>query len=351
MAVGYAAWALHAEHVRPCTRRALQVLRVFSLGVPCILAACQSRLGSFVGRNQGLDASPRAAVSDGGVPSGLDAGGDGGISAGDASTSGAVGGSFDGGDAGGAGPDGAVRTSDAASRWSQDAALDAGARGDGGRDASTENSQAWPLGDSRDAGKGDAGGSVATGTGAAVVIDGDISEWPRGIWTELSHRLDFAEAATTELAAACAWQMSDDELFLAVVVRDDVHHNEHGGFDIWKGDSLQVAFDVGQSRLPYDWEYGVALIDGELEVHRWLSSDAALGKTFPAAVVRWGDITVYELRFVSARLGVTSFEEALVRASVAINESDGYERTAALELAPGIVEPEKSKAEFVTLTW
>jgi hypothetical protein len=60
---------------------------------------------------------------------------------------------------------------------------------------------------------------------------------------------------------------------------------------------------------------------------------------------------VYELSFSPTRLGLTSLSEAVLRASVAVNESDGYGRTDALELVPGIVEPAKSKSEFVALSW
>lgn len=332
MAAGYAPRALHRTHVG----RWVWVL----WGAPGVLS-CETTLGAL---SPEIDAGHADAGSgdggrgfDAGNPPSHDAG-----ALGDAQASSVV------GDA--ALPDAAVTRDAGVVGDGAVGELDAGdaaALFDGGRDAAVVNSQAWPL---SDAGSGDAGGAASTEAGA-VIVDGDISEWPRGIWTELPHLVEFAQAGgSSELRATCAWQVHAGNLFLAVVVRDDVHENSFGGFDIWQGDSVQVAFDVGEGRSPYDWEYGVALVNGEVEVHRWLSTDADLDH-FPAAVSRWGDVTVYEMQFAPVRLGLTSLDAAAVRASVAVNESDDNQRTRALELTPGIVETEKSKAAFVKLSW
>lgn len=334
MAVGYATRALHREHVR----RSVWVL----MGAPCALA-CETTLGGLAAQ---VDASAREAggqsfASVGDARDSVDAGTFGNV--GDAGASAVL----DGAVLDGAVLDGAISVDAGAvgAAVELDAADEAGLPA-GEVDAAVVHSQAWPL---TDAGL-DAGAGESTDA-PAVVIDGDISEWPRGIWTELQHRVEFTQPArSSELRATCAWQVRGSNLFLAVVVRDDIHDNAFGGFDIWKGDSVQVAFDVGEDRSPYDWEYGVALVNGSVHVHRWLSSDAKLDH-FPAAVTRWGDVTVYEVQFAAPRLGLTSFDTALVRGSVAVNESDGNDRVSALELAPGIVESEKSKTAFVQLPW
>lgn len=323
---------------------------VCAFGAPCVLAACQPSLGSLVGRDQSGDAGSDSGPGEDAAARAPDAG--------DAGTP---------ADAGGRTAEGSLADAALQSQASLegDAAVDAAARApsDGGtdvthvvdassNDAGSTNSLEWPLADASVERYGDSGVVEVTQGVTRGTVDGDISDWPKGIWTELRHRVDFTESTSSgELTAACAWQAYGDDLLLAVVVRDDIHDNEHGGFNIWNGDSVQVAFDVGQARMPYDWEYGVALIDGKVDVHRWLSTDAALGEEFPAAVTRSGGVTVYELRFEPSRLGLASFQDAVVRASVAVNDSDGSGRTGALELVPGIVEPDKSKSEFAVLSW
>lgn len=213
--------------------------------------------------------------------------------------------------------------------------------------------QDWPFAEATDGGTADAGQELSVDHGTAIDVDGDVGEWVNSSWTPLTHRRAFSETIhyDSELAAVCAWRQWDGHLFLALVVRDDVHDNTYGGYDIWKGDSVQVAFDVGQGRHPYDWEYGFALVDGEVEVHRWLASDARLTSQFPAAIRRWGDTTVYEVGFSPESLQLETFDGARIEVSLALNESDHGERALALELAPGIVQPEKSKADFMRLTW
>lgn len=347
MAVGSAARALHREHVGLSTRR--RWLTVWVTSVCCLSAACQMQLGSLGG---GVLDAPEAGAHASDAGRELDAGRE------SASVDASV--SSDAGvrDAATArvGIDAGSR--DAAVDHDDSAPSDASTMVDAAvhRDSATDagdDSQAWPLDEARGSIAGDAGAELFVGSGVAVIVDGDISEWPRGAWTELGHRVSFVNeaGASGEFDAVCGWQVTGEDLFLAVVVRDDRHDNEHGGFDIWKGDSLQVAFDVGQGRSPYDWEYGAALVSGQTEVHRWLRSDAVLNEQFSAAVTRRGEVTVYELRFTPTHLAIPSFEGVSLRVSVAVNESDGYERTGAVELAPGLVETEKTKAEFVTLTW
>lgn len=315
-----------------------------------MLLACEPKLSSWVGRNERGDAASFDAAApvpaDGGVgaPEGGVPGDAGGVTPPDAAT-------LDGGP-----PDaGLDATADATPFDVRDAQIeDARAPLEAGpRDAASAHSQAWPLADSSVQGRSDAGDGFAVGRDAVIVVDGDIGEWPRANWTELTHRVVFEGApdGAPELAASCAWHLYDGALFLALVVRDDVHSNQHGGFDIWKGDSVQIAFDVGEGRSPYDWEYGVALADGAVEVHRWLSSDADKSGAVAAAVARWDNLTVYEVRFLPRDLGLTSFEPGTVRTSVAVNENDDDARTTALALVPGIVEAEKSKAAFLSLVW
>lgn len=212
----------------------------------------------------------------------------------------------------------------------------------------------WPFDGAAPAGF-DAGSSAVEVAKTPIVVDGDISEWPDGIWWPLLHLVHWGDATSArtedDLSAVCAWRVWQRRLYLAVVVRDDIQTNHFSGFDIWKGDSLQVAFDVGHGRVPYDWEYGFALVDDGIEVHRWLDRDGQLGADFPAAIEHRGGITVYEIGFDSESLGMDSMASGALRVSIAVNETDSGERTDALELAPGIVETEKTSSNFITIAW
>jgi hypothetical protein len=296
---------------------------------------CQARLEQFVGHNRRAGTDPERGDAAGFTDASADAGrarwGDSGLDA---------------------DVEPPMRQDAAAINAAEAGAEVVDAQVEGGLDAMAHD-QDWPFTEVRQAPPRDGGHGVTVDAGVAIHLDGDVADWVNSSWLDLAYQTDFGAITgkRTELAAVCAWREWRGHLFLAVVVRDDVHDNTRGGYDIWRGDSVQVAFDVDQGRLPYDWEYGFALVGGAVTVHRWLASDAQLTAKFPAAIRRWGDITVYEVEFAPENVQLDAFESAGLGVSVALNESDEGERTLALELAPGIVQSEKSKAAFVRLTW
>lgn len=185
-----------------------------------------------------------------------------------------------------------------------------------------------------------------------VVIDGDNSEWSNDGWFAIAtpdSSIGEPESSR-DLSAVGAIRWNTTRLYLAVVVMDELHVNDAGGYDIWGGDSVQVAFDVGQGRLPYDWEYGFAATSRGLNAHRWREGDADVTQELAFAVRRYAELTVYEVAFEPRHLGVSEFPVEGLRLSVAVNDNDGKQRSAAIELVQGIVGHKRS-ADFPFAQW
>lgn len=187
---------------------------------------------------------------------------------------------------------------------------------------------------------------------ANVTIDGDNSEWSDQGWVSIAtpdSSIGEPESAQ-DLSAVAAFRWDAARLYMIVVVMDELHVNEAAGFDIWGGDSVQVAFDVGHGGAPYDWEYGFATTSHGLIAHRWREGDADLSEEMAFAVRRYAGLTVYELAFEPQHLGVNEFPTEVLRLSLAVNDNDGTQRSAALELVQGIV-GYKSAARFASAEW
>lgn len=173
----------------------------------------------------------------------------------------------------------------------------------------------------------------------SLAIDGAFDDWPDCAWTEL--------AGDANLSATFAVGLDRDNFYLAVRVADDVFsQREHGG-DIWRGDSVQFAFDPlgDRSRGRYgsdDYEYGMAKVDDESILWRWqgpaqrrpgLVSEAEL-VVLPAS----GE-TRYELRLPLAQLDpFLPLASARPGFTLVVNDADGGERERVLEWTPGIAQ-------------
>ncbi len=82
-------------------------------------------------------------------------------------------------------------------------------------------------------------------------------------------------------------------LYFAMEVRDDLHFNKFSGKDIWRGDSLQVAFDPLTNHIsgkhefdPDDVNFVLALADGKTGLHVVKEPGKGLEKQILRSVVR-----------------------------------------------------------------
>ncbi len=140
-----------------------------------------------------------------------------------------------------------------------------------------------------------------------------------------------------DLAAAFECSYDRDNLYLAVTVTDDVfHQTETDIANAWRGDSLQLAFQLPDSESAARTELDAALIGGKaLTLVREAQGDRS--KTPASVIDRNGRTTVYRLTIPAPLLGVKAFEEGmLLTAAFLVNDNDGDGRKGFLAWGEGI---------------
>jgi len=78
------------------------------------------------------------------------------------------------------------------------------------------------------------------------VIDGQLSEWTGGQSYSSFYMVynDPGWDGTADLAAVWRLGWDEDNLYIAVEVRDDIHVQNQTGNQIYRGDSLDMQFDT-----------------------------------------------------------------------------------------------------------
>ncbi|MBN2493657.1 MAG: beta-galactosidase [Deltaproteobacteria bacterium] len=178
---------------------------------------------------------------------------------------------------------------------------------------------------------------------AGIEVDGELADWGPEGWIALGPESWVgAEALGTgdlEVRAALRW--TPQGLFAAVEVEDDIHDNVHAPAELWVGDSLQLAFDVGQSGgsgydAVDDHEINFALAAGEQRAYRYHGPDG-VADDWEMQVRRAGPITRYELRLAGRSLPALSLRAGTVAGfSFLVNDADGQGRVGWKEWTPGI---------------
>ncbi|MBN2360076.1 MAG: hypothetical protein JXR83_11540 [Deltaproteobacteria bacterium] len=184
-----------------------------------------------------------------------------------------------------------------------------------------------------------------------IALDGRLDDWSGACFLEIgrpedwvadSHYTGTPPLDTASFTARFAWLWTTDALWLAVFVSDDIHFNDWTGSDIWRGDSIQAAFDMARNGgtgydATDDYEFGWAMIQDGQEQYRWHAPSAAptIGTQF--AIDRTATTTGYEIRFRPLDLGQTSFATgSLAHTSLLVADNDGEGRAGWLEWASGI---------------
>ncbi len=123
-------------------------------------------------------------------------------------------------------------------------------------------------------------------------------------------------------------------------VTDDKHSQPYSGFEVWKGDNIQFAFQLpGQVGI---WECGISHLDsGKPEVFVFQTADGFDAKTVAAAAKlvtsREGNITRYNLSLPGSAVGMTpEIMRNGFRFNLLVNENDGEGRDGWIHIAPGI---------------
>ncbi len=199
---------------------------------------------------------------------------------------------------------------------------------------------------------------------SSIVVDGVLSEWQDFSWVDIASPDNYRVVSgvagnASDLSASLAARWDASNLYIAVLVTDDVYENSGSGDVIWHGDSMQVAFDVaGNNGTPYDttddFEYGWARAAGDvIASYRWIAPNGHPAYVAaPYNVIRTGTTTVYETSFTPGDLGLSSFSAATedIGFSWIVTEGDGdaNAREGFLEWTSG-VGFNKDPARFGTL--
>jgi hypothetical protein len=157
-----------------------------------------------------------------------------------------------------------------------------------------------------------------------------------------------------------AWFVHDDKnLYVRLKITDDVHV-AYPGEGMWKGDSMQIAFDTlndkSNNYRPDDYEYGFALVQGEVQKVCWAKAkglEKASGgglDSIQCRITREADVTCYEFAFPYDSLYPFDPQNGILGFSFIVNDNDGTNRKGWLQLTPGIGDG-KNPSAFASLLW
>jgi MYXO-CTERM domain-containing protein len=176
-----------------------------------------------------------------------------------------------------------------------------------------------------------------------IDVDGALDDFGHAGWQTLGADdwvgIDGAGAGGVHARFATRWDAQT--LYLAVEVDDPEHHNESSAENLWMGDSIQVAFDVGlDGGFGYDdvddHEFGFALSNGAVVAYRFHGPPGATD-AWDAEVARSGGKTRYEIALSGETLGIDTFApDRVIGFSMLVNVADSAGRRGWLELTPGI---------------
>ena len=145
-----------------------------------------------------------------------------------------------------------------------------------------------------------------------------------------------------DLSAKIYLGEADGAMHMLVKVTDDKHHQPYSGFEVWKGDNIQFAFQLPGQR-GY-WEFGLShLNSGKSEIMPFQAPDgfdgvAAAGK-LKLVTTRQGTETCYDLTIPESAVGADyALLKQGIRFNLLVNDNDGEGRDGWMHIAPGIGE-------------
>ena len=191
---------------------------------------------------------------------------------------------------------------------------------------------------------------------APPTIDGILDDWPETPVLELTpDRADtvhisesYSGAGDCSARVGVAWD--SESFYIAAAVADDTHFQEESGFQIWRGDCIQLAFRDGPPNPDpgfdgTEHEVGLTLApDATPLLFQWMPGKCAL-REGQLAVARSAGQTVYEAAIPWSALGVTRVAAGRrLSWSVTVNDNDGKGFEGWLEWTPGVCGSKDSSA-------
>lgn len=192
------------------------------------------------------------------------------------------------------------------------------------------------------------------GQAKGIVVDGQLGEWTTPVQVRLGGtdggvkiEKDYGGAEDCSAQMRFAWDATF--LYLAAEVKDNVQHQEEDGFQMWRGDCIQLAFRDGapNRKTGYDGtEYEVGLTQSPQGpvVFQWAPGAAPVADA-KLVVRREGDTTVYEAAIPWTSLGISQPRSGKrVSWSTTVNDNDGEGFRGWLEWTPGVCGSKDSSA-------
>lgn len=218
--------------------------------------------------------------------------------------------------------------------------------------------------------------AFAPRAGKEITIDGDLSDWPEGnsiLLTVPQNAVRRApnlwkpEDSAIKAEIKTAW--NESALYIAVTVfKQGLFQDSHSAAEVWRGDSVQFAFDPLKNAAPDtakyqddDFEYAISLLNGRPVLYRQYASSAVHdsllkatgelknGTEVQTAIRQLPDRTIYETAFTPRAVSPFKLKAgSSMRWSVLVNLNNGNGRLGWLELTDGIGD-KKRPGQFLDL--
>lgn len=187
----------------------------------------------------------------------------------------------------------------------------------------------------------------AVRTYSPPVIDGDLKDFfsnqPAVLTTKDYVRLTADSNGDNDISGRFYFMWDENNLYVAVVIKDDVNFNSETAENIWKGDSVQIAFDsdFDRTEMTYDsdgdYEIGFALVNNSVVSYRWVAPITAPSLKMVTAYKKFGDTLTYEVSIPFDNLApLKPVIGKMSGISFLINDNDGNGREGFVQFTDGI---------------
>jgi len=190
----------------------------------------------------------------------------------------------------------------------------------------------------------------------APKIDGKLDDWPAAVALTLvgdnreSVKISKGYGGEGDCSAQARVGWDATNFYIAAEVSDNQFHQDEDGYQIWRGDCIQLAFHPGAPNRQGDFdgtEHEVGLTKtahGPL-LFQWMPGACPL-KDGSLAVVRDGNATIYEAAIPWTALGVRNVApSSSITWSMTVNDNDGDGFRGWLQWTPGVCGG-KNSSEF-----
>jgi len=178
-------------------------------------------------------------------------------------------------------------------------------------------------------------------------IDGDLGDFimlnPVVLGSNDYIKITSNSNGDNDISAKFFFMWDNNNLYAGIIVKDDVSYNKEDPENIWKGDSVQMAFDADFDRTEGsydndgDYEMGFAVVNGSTTTYRWVAPITAKSMKVEFAYKKSGDETTYEIAIpfeqispFAGRIG------SMAGISFLVNDNDGSGREGFIQFTNGI---------------